>query len=121
MIANQGLEARRVLVVEDQYYLATDICEWLTEAGAEVLGPVRKVEQARDLLKREAIDLAVVDINLGTGPTYELAEELTARAVPFLFATGYDQSAIPSEFQGAPRIEKPFNERDLITAVKALG
>jgi len=121
MTAGQNLEARRVLVVEDQYYLATDICEWLTDAGAEVLGPARDLEQACDLLKREPIDLAVVDINLGTGPNYELAEELSGRAVPFLFATGYDQAAIPSKFQDAPRIEKPFNGRDLVAAVQALG
>jgi DNA-binding response OmpR family regulator len=121
MTAKQGLEARRVLVVEDQYYLATDICEWLTDAGAKVLGPARDVEQACALLKREPIDLAVVDINLGTGPTYELAEELSGRAVPFLFATGYDQAAIPSKFQDAPRIEKPFNGQNLVAAVQALG
>jgi DNA-binding response OmpR family regulator len=121
MTTNQGLEARRVLVVEDQYYLATDICEWLTDAGAEVLGPARDVEQATDLLKRQAVDLAVVDINLGTGPTYRLAEELSKRSVPFLFATGYDRAAIPPKFQDAPRIEKPFSERGLIAAVQALG
>lgn len=120
MTAKSGLEARRVLVVEDQYYLASDVREWLTDAGAEVLGPARDVEQARDLLKRETIDLAVVDINLGAGPTYELAEELSGRAVPILFATGYDQAAIPSKFQDAPRIEKPFNRRDLVAAVRAL-
>jgi len=121
MSTNKGLEARRVLVVEDQYYLAADICDWLTDAGAKVLGPARNVQQASDLLKREAIDVAVVDINLGTGPTYVLAEELSGRAVPFLFATGYDQAAIPSEFQNAPRIEKPFSGSALVAAVQALG
>jgi DNA-binding response OmpR family regulator len=121
MTANGPLESRRILVVEDQYYLATDICEWLTDAGAQVLGPARDAEQACDLLEREAVDMAVVDINLGMGPSYKLAEELTGRSVPFLFATGYDQAAIPSEFHETPRIEKPFNGRDLVAAIQALG
>jgi DNA-binding response OmpR family regulator len=121
MTSNAPLEFRRILVVEDQYYLATDICDWLADAGAEVLGPARDAEQACDLLEREAVDMAVVDINLGMGPSFKLADELTGRSVPLLFATGYDQAAIPSEFHETPRIEKPFNGRDLVAAIQALG
>jgi len=121
MTIEQPLAARRVLVVEDQYYLATDICEWLTGAGAYVVGPARDKEQACEMLEHEVVDLAVLDINLGQGPSYEVAAELSGRAVPFLFATGYDAAAIPSDFHEAPRIEKPFNGPDLVAAVQALA
>jgi len=115
------LETRRVLVVEDQYYLATDICEWLGAAGATVIGPAPDAEEACALIRKDAPDSAVVDINLGRGPTYEVASELDSRRVPFLFATGYDPAAIPPEFQSAVRLEKPFKSKDLIAAVQALG
>jgi DNA-binding response OmpR family regulator len=118
MIENRPLEAHRILVVEDQYYLATDICEWLADAGAKVIGPARDAEQACDLLKSEAIDTAVVDINLGQGATFEIARELSGRRVPFLFATGYDEEAIPAEFKDRARVEKPFRGQQLISAVQ---
>lgn len=113
------LSGRRVLVVEDDYFLATDTCQWLLEAGAEVVGPTGDATEACGLLDRECVDSAVVDINLGLGPTYEVARRLNRDQVPFLFATGYDRSALPAQFQDNPRIEKPFHQSDLVRAVRA--
>jgi DNA-binding response OmpR family regulator len=120
MTSDQPLSARRILAVEDQYYLATDICEWLEAAGAVVIGPAPDAAQACDLIDRQQIDTAVVDINLGRGPTYEVAKELSERRVPFLFATGYDETAIPTEFEQTARLEKPFNGPALVAAVSKL-
>lgn len=115
------LESRRVLVVEDQYYLASDICEWLEGAGATVVGPVGNAAKAFDILNGQNVDTAVVDINLGLGPTFDLAQALSERGVPFLFATGYDAAAIPAQFESAPRLEKPFNGSELVDALSALA
>jgi DNA-binding response OmpR family regulator len=120
MNAIRPLSNRRVLVVEDQYYLATDICQWLEAAGATVIGPAADAAQACVLIRDAAPDSAVVDINLGDGPAFNVASELAERRVPFLFATGYDQAAIPAFFQDAARLEKPFHSKDLISAVELL-
>ena len=114
------LRGLRVLVVEDQYYLATDICEWLREAGAQLVGPAPNARTACGLIDAERFDAAVVDINLGMGPTFAVAHKLAENEVPFLFATGYDQSIIPAEYRDRPRIEKPFKGPDVISAVQAL-
>lgn len=120
MSDKRPLSGHRVLAVEDDYFLATDTCRWLLDAGAEVVGPTPDSEEACRLLDRERVDSAVVDINLGRGPTYKVARRLNRDQVPFLFATGYDRSALPREFQDAPRIEKPFHQSDLVEAVTAL-
>ena len=120
MSGERPLSGRRVLVVEDDYFLATDTCQWLTDAGAEVVGPTPDVEEACGLLDDERVDSAVIDINLGMGPTYEIARRLNRSQVPFLFATGYDRSALPPQFQDNPHIEKPFQQSDLVKAVSAL-
>jgi len=114
------LKGRRVLVVEDQYLLATDVCELLVEAGAEVLGPVPDSYSACRLIDEERPDNAVVDIDLGEGPTYEVASRLAERRVPFLFATGYGCSSIPEEFGATPCLEKPFKGAELVEAVRGL-
>jgi CheY-like chemotaxis protein len=114
------LDGRQILVVEDQYLLARDVCEWLEAAGAEIIGPAPDSRKACELLEGRSVDGAVVDINLGNGPTYEVASRLAERKVPFVFATGYDRAVIPAEFEAAPRLEKPFRGADLVQAVAAL-
>lgn len=114
----RSLAGRRVLLVEDDYYLATDACQWLEDAGAEVIGPASSSRQALELLGTELPDAAVLDINLGFGPEYKVARHLSDRHVPMVFATGYDASSVPDEFRTAPRVEKPFRQRDLVLAVQ---
>lgn len=113
----QELSGTRVLIVEDDYLIAHDLCKWLEEAGADVVGPVSNAAQALDLLCSSSVDAAVIDINLGAGPDYEVAEHLTQLHVPFLFATGYDQQVIPRSFGNHPVLEKPFNPQQLVRSV----
>ena len=114
------LQGRQVLVVEDQYLLARDVCEWLEAAGARIIGPAATSTQACELLEKAEVDSAVVDINLGHGPSYEVATNLDQLRLPFVFATGYDEVAIPVEFQDRPRLEKPFRGPDLVRAMQEL-
>ncbi|NUR44896.1 MAG: response regulator [Sphingomonas sp.] len=116
----EDLAGFHVLVVEDHYFQARDCCEWLRDAGALVAGPVGDVRHARDVLETQRVDGAVVDINLGDGPDFELAWQLTDRRVPFIFATGYDEKIIPADFQEALVLQKPFGPQDLIAAVRSL-
>src|SRR5262245_60524936 len=102
MNEHQVLRGRRVLVVEDSYIPASHQCRWLEEAGATVVGPAATAARALELLESDAIDCAVIDINLDEGPVYDVAGKLTEFGVPFLFATGYDRSVIPEEFARAP-------------------
>jgi CheY-like chemotaxis protein len=103
------LKGRRVLVVEDDYFLADDIRIEFERAGAEVLGPVGRVKDALHLLEGcERLDGAILDINLGGEKVYDVADALQARAIPFVFATGYDAEIIPERYTRVLRCEKPI-------------
>lgn len=103
-----ALDGMRILVVEDEYLLADDLRDALSDAGAQVLGPVPSVEDAQALIAAEPrIDGAVLDINLRGKMVFPVADRLRERGVPFAFATGYDAWALPERFAGAPRVEKP--------------
>ena len=95
------LKGRRILVVEDDYLIAEDVREELQKAGAIVAGPVPSVSEALRLLEGEpSLDAAVLDVNLRDGErSVPIAEALEARAIPFLFATGYNSVDIPFEWQ----------------------
>lgn len=114
------LEARRVLVVEDEFYLARDLAETLKAQGAAIMGPFPRRDAALAALAGETPDCAVIDVNLGGGADFGLADELQARGVPFLFFTGYDPEVIPERFSGVRRMEKPVDSLRLASAVEAL-
>ncbi|MCU0127311.1 hypothetical protein N8H41_25510, partial [Pseudomonas vlassakiae] len=48
--------------------------------------------EAMKLLGQRTPDAAILDINLGTGTSLCVADELVRRGVPFVFATGYGDS-----------------------------
>jgi CheY-like chemotaxis protein len=121
MNETRSLAGRRILVVEDDYYLASDTSEWLQREGAEVIGPFSSTDEACQAVEQQAVDVAVIDINLGQGPTFHLASRLAAIDVPFIFATGYDAVALPDGFRDRPRLEKPFTGAQLVCAVIQLG
>jgi len=114
------LGGHRVLVVEDEYYIATDAARALRGAGAVVVGPVPTETAASAEVERQRPDAVVVDINLGGGASFALAESLKERGIPFMFVTGYDEDVIPPEFDGIERLQKPVELRQMIDAVSRL-
>ncbi len=102
------LVGKRILIVEDDYYAAFGMAEELAHCGAEILGPVPSLSGAFMLLNQaEAVDGAVLDIELRDDQVFPLAEELQRRGVPFAFATAYDPKLIPTAFRGVPNRMKP--------------
>lgn len=117
-----ALSGRRVLVVEDEYFIADDIARALRQLGAEVVGPLASRDEALEVFASDLrIDFAVLDINLRGDAVYPLADALRGRRVPFVFATGYDSASIPEPYRGVPRWEKPFDPRALVDALSTLS
>lgn len=114
------LSGARVLLVEDEYYIADDLKRTLTSAGAEVLGPYATVGKAREALDMEVFDCAVIDLNLHGESALPIAEHLTEQGTPFAIATGYGSAAVPDRFGQVPRIEKPFDPPALLDLVGRL-
>lgn len=113
------LAGRRVLVVEDQYAIALDLCEGLDRQGADVVGPASSVEDALDMLEGGARpDVAVLDIQLRGGLVYPLADRLLQLGVPYLFTTACEQSEIPERHRRAPRFEKPIRLTSILEAIR---
>lgn len=115
--ANGPIHGLRVLVVEDDIVQSDELCLCMTDAGAIVVGPCGKAGEAIALIDAEGIDIAIVDINLGDGASYEVAGHLLAAKLPFLFVTGYDCVALPEEFGHVECLDKPFSEVHLVRAI----
>lgn len=112
------LQGCRILVVEDEYMIAQEIADGLSNAGAETLGPLPRISDALRLIETETrIDAALLDVNLGNAAVWPVVDALLARRVPVVLATGYDASAIPAAYAHLPRCEKPTTTPDLLRAL----
>lgn len=112
------LQHLRVLVAEDEFYVANDIALWLERAGATIIGPTPTVQETlKRLSKADDIQVAVLDINLNGELVFPVADELARRSVPLIFFSGCDDLSVPERFSSAARLSKCTGSSDLVSAV----
>ena len=117
----QPLTGKTVLLVEDSMIIALDSEDALRALGAEQVLVASSVNQARNLIEDESIDVAVLDFNLGIETSLPVAEALGVRDIPFVFATGYgDGIDLPERFAKTGVVKKPYNADDLAAAFQGL-
>ncbi|WP_293856210.1 response regulator [uncultured Alsobacter sp.] len=108
------LKDRRVLIVEDEFFIAEDIAQAVQLLGGSVLGPVGDLSDALAMIARTPPDLAVLDINLSGEMVFPAAEELRRRGIPFVFQTGYSGGQLPAgPFATVPCWSKPYDVHEL--------
>ena len=110
----------KVLIAEDELLIADVIEDILVEAGYEVCGIARTVDEAVRLGEMHRPDLAVLDVRLaqgGHGP--EIARRLGSKGkFGVLYATGTDTRNIPlTTDDGEALITKPYRREDLVRAL----
>lgn len=115
-----SLQGARVLVVEDEYLVASLIEDMLESAGCIVAGPIPRLAQALDAAEGEACDLAVLDVNLAGERVFPVADILSRRQVPFVLVTGYGGNTLPPEYAACPRLHKPFRLADLLSTLSGM-
>jgi CheY-like chemotaxis protein len=81
----------RILLVDDEALIAAMLHEWVVELGFDVAGPTACVESALALIVKEAKTLsgAILDVTLGQGDSYPIADELHRLGIPFAFARSW--------------------------------
>ncbi|MBB4658481.1 response regulator [Parvularcula dongshanensis] len=110
------LDGQRILVVEDEAIIAMDLNWSLSDHGAEVV-IARSLADANSL-NLAAFDLAVLDIDVGDGLVWPVANALQALDVPFLFHSATcREDGVGFRFPGVPFLTKPAGGARLIEAL----
>jgi CheY-like chemotaxis protein len=116
-VDGSDLRGLRVLVVEDVLLIADMIVQELQDQGCSVVGPAPRLEQGLALATSEALDGALLDVNLAGERCFPIADVLAQRRIPFAFMTGYGEVGIPSEYRCVPRVSKPFRAQEVLELV----
>lgn len=115
------LRGRRILVIEDDYIIASDLAYALEDRGAQVVGPAGSVHEALALIAGDnRLDAAVLDVNLGAERSFPIVDTLLDRGVPVILTTGYDVRAIPEAYVKLPRMEKPVDKLALTRTLMSM-
>ena len=99
----------RVLVVEDELMIRMLLEDMLGELGYTVTAQASRIDEALDAARNAAFDVAILDVNLNGQTIAPVAEALDARGMPFVFATGYGDVALPEAYRNRPTLKKPFH------------
>lgn len=115
-----ALRGCRVLVVEDEVFIAMTLEDILEALGCVVVGPAARVPQALELAGRELFDVALLDVNVADEFVFPVSELLVERRVPFAFVTGYGRSGVDDRYPDVPVVQKPFRAIDLEIVLNGL-
>ena len=112
----------KILVVEDDPVIATDLKSILNHEGFQVVGVAGNGSRALDLLALRKPNFAILDIHLGTGLTgIDVAEVIHDKyQIPYIFLTSFsDQDTMQAAQEQGPYgyIVKPFQDKTLITTI----
>jgi CheY-like chemotaxis protein len=110
---------RCVLIVEDEMCLAMMLEDILSDAGYKVLKAAR-LPGALALAASEAIDGAILDINLAGTQVFPVADLLARRRIPYMFASAYGNAGLPDGYRQQPVLEKPYGQAQLQQALATL-
>ena len=108
---------RRILVVEDEPFIAMGLEQLLPRLGYEVVGVATHLREALEKAEAGGFDLAVLDVNLGGELSYRVADVLLAKAVPFILCTAYPDVAF-GRYIHVPVLQKPFEKKALARAIE---
>lgn len=112
------MAARRILIVEDESMIAMMLEDFLKELGWNVVGLAGGTQQALAMARNTDLDAALLDVNLGGQDTFAVADILSERHIPFVFATGYGKDGVADRFRGVPTLTKPFQCNELDRALQ---
>jgi len=115
------LDGLCLLLVEDEPLLALGMADAAASLGADIVGPVASVDDARALVTQlPELDAAILDVNLGPETVYPVADLLRERRVPFVFSTAVDGAELPERFHDVPLCRKPFDAFAFRAALEGL-
>ena len=102
-----------VFLVEDEVMIRMMVADMLEELGYSIAAEAGEINEAIRLAQSTEFDIAILDVNVNGKVISPVAEVISGRNRPFIFATGYGAQGMPEEFRNRPTLQKPFQMETL--------
>jgi response regulator NasT len=114
------------VIAEDEAIIRLDLKETLEEEGYEVVGETGRGDEAVELVRTLAPDVAILDVKMPGVDGLEAAREITSdRLAAVLILTAFSQRELIEQARDAGALAylvKPFQRSELVPAVEvAIG
>ncbi|WP_424973913.1 HWE histidine kinase domain-containing protein [Dinoroseobacter sp. S124A] len=114
--------AGHCLVLEDNMVIALDASDMLSDLGADYVHTSGSVAGGLEIIEKNAIALAVLDVNLGDETSLPVLRKCLELEIPVMLATGYGANEdLVSKFPNVPILKKPYNSDSLKRKLAELG
>lgn len=107
-----------VLILEDDPLIALDLAMTVEDglrADVVVAGTLAEVEK----IDVTSVDVAVLDINIGSQTSYDFARTLLNKGVPVIFASGSQLASLPNDLRDLPFLSKPCGRSNILKVIQA--
>ena len=112
------LAGLRAFVVEDEALVLMTLEDMLADFGCQVVVSTQHVDEALRLAVDAAVDVALLDVNVGGTRIDPVAQVLAARGIPIVFVTGYEAPTLPDGLGAVTRVGKPFQAREIAAGLR---
>ncbi|MDX1696488.1 MAG: HWE histidine kinase domain-containing protein [Ketobacteraceae bacterium] len=103
-----------ILILDDNLLIALDLEHKLRQQGVKDTLIKSNAPDTLELLQTVTPDAAILDFDLGTHNSAEVARRLKSMHIPFAFVSGYgDTLALPEGLGTSHLIQKPFSVEDI--------
>jgi DNA-binding response OmpR family regulator len=109
-----------VLLVEDDPLVAMDVETTLAGAGYRVIGPAESCAHALSILRHEAPDVAILDLNLRGEMAFAVFDHLDETGRPFIIVSGHSRQVVPARHARRPFLQKPCDSAVLLKTLCAV-
>ncbi len=101
-------------------FVLWNIEDVLKDHGCTRITAAASVKEALSLLETLTFDAAVIDVNLNGETSHPVAEELSAKGIPFVVSTGYGERTLDGSYQNHPVLMKPYRDGALLNVLSQL-
>lgn len=117
-MTESSIAGTRVLIVEDEMFVAMLLEGMLEDLGCEVVATVAQPADAMTAIRDNSFDVAMLDLNLDGQPSDAVADALMLLGIPIIFSTGYGEHRLKEAYRVWPLLNKPFLADDLEHALQ---
>lgn len=117
--AKQAAPRNRILIVEDEAFIALALESALKDLGFEIAAIAGRLSSALEAARHAEFEGAILDLYLGPDRADAVADALAARGCPFFFMTGYGAPDLPPRHAKRAVLLKPFRLEQLLAALRS--